>query len=493
MNTRSVLIAVGVVAAVALAPGIASAPALAAQAGAPKLAPVTISPERRQMIGLRTAFVREEEIHDRIDTTGLVEPDERLQYYVQTRFPGWIRQVFANQTWQYVRKGEPLFTVYSPDLVSAENEYLVALDERSRVAASTVPDVAVGAESMVKSALERLRLFGVSPREIKRLERERSVRDAVEIDSPATGYISDRAALPNLYADPATRLFTITSLEQVWVYAAVFQDKLGEVHPGDPVDVTVDSYPGRNFPGRVDYVWPALDAATRTARVRCVFSNPRGALKLGMYVRIVLEPNLGRAVVIPASGVLRTGTRNVAFIDRGDGVLDPVDVELGPQVGDRFVVRKGLAAGQRIVSSANFLIDSESQLQAAIGGYTPPPPGATQAANAAPETARTEITTDPSPPARGRNQITVSLKDPAGKPLVGAQVNVTFYMAAMPAMGMAAMRAEAQALDQSDGSYIATLDLASGGTWTVTITAEKAGKPLVRKQLNMSVAGPMSM
>jgi nitrogen fixation protein FixH len=207
----------------------------------------------------------------------------------------------------------------------------------------------------------------------------------------------------------------------------------------------------------------------------------------------VLEPNLGRAVVIPASGVLRTGTRNVAFIDRGDGVLDPVDVELGPQVGDRFVVRKGLAAGQRIVSSANFLIDSESQLQAAIGGYTPPPPGATQAANAAPETARTEITTDPSPPARGRNQITVSLKDPAGKPLVGAQVNVTFYMAAMPAMGMAAMRAEAQALDQSDGSYIATLDLASGGTWTVTITAEKAGKPLVRKQLNMSVAGPMSM
>ena len=467
-------------------------------AQAPHLVAIDVPPERRQMIGLRIATVEQREVVDRIDATGTVEVDEQRQSYVQTRFPGWIRQVFVNQNWQPVRKGEPLFTIYSPDLVNAENEYLIALGESAQVKGSAVEGVAGGAATMVSAALERLRLFGVPEREINRLRRERTVRDAIEIDSPATGYIADRAALPNMYADPSTRLYTIANLGQVWVYAAVFQDRLGEIHPGDPVAVRVDSYPGRVFSGKVDYIWPSIDAATRTARVRCALANSDGALKLGMFVQVALAPRLGRALVIPASGVLQTGAHNIVFVDRGDGYLDPVEVELGPRVGDILIVRKGLDAGQRIVSSANFLIDSESQLQAAMGGYIPPPSGATRQAVAAESgasamNAALAMTTDPSPPARGKNLITVTLADTNGNPIGGATVQVIFYMAAMPSMGMAAIRAVATLADRGGGKYAGDLTLGGGGTYAVTISAEKDGSTIASKQLNLSVSGPMAM
>jgi RND family efflux transporter MFP subunit len=467
-------------------------------AQAPRLVPIDVPPERRQMIGLRLATAETREVVDRIDATGTVEVDEQRESYVQTRFPGWIRQVFVNQNWQPVRIGEPLFTIYSPDLVNAENEYLIALAESAQVKDSAVAGVAGGAATMVSAALERLRLFGVPAREINRLRRERTVRDAIEIDSPATGYIADRAALPNMFADPSTRLYTIANLSQVWVYAAVFQDRLGEIHPGDPVAVRVDSYPGRVFSGTVDYIWPAIDMATRTARVRCALANPDGLLKLGMFVQVALAPRLGRALVIPASGLLQTGAHNIVFIDRGDGYLDPAEVELGAHVGDRFIVRKGLRAGQRIVSSANFLIDSESQLQAAIGGYTPAAPGAAQQAVAADSgapaiNASLTMTTDPAPPARGKNTVRVTLAGAKGNPIAGAKVQVTFYMVAMPSMGMAAIRVSAALTDEGGGKYAGALTLVSGGTYAVTITAEKDGRTIANRQTNLSVSGPMAL
>jgi RND family efflux transporter MFP subunit len=338
-------------------------------------APIRITPERRQLIGLKFASVVRKDVSDHLDTTGNIESDERLQGYVQTRFAGWIEQVFANSTYQHVRRGQPLFTIYSPDLVSTENEYLLALDARKRVNKSSVEDVTTGASSLVDSAAERLKLWGVSLREIARLERERTVRRAVEIDSPMNGYIVERNALPNMYVQPDTRLFTITDLSKVWIYAAVFQDEIGKVHPGDPATVTVDTYPGTNFDGRVDFIQPQIDPMTRTARVRCEFNNPRGQLLPGMFAHVALDLPMGVQTVIPDTAVLRTGTHNVAFIDRGDGYLTPVEVELGSHIGDDFIVLKGLSPGQQIVSSANFLIDSESQLQAAAGAFVPPPPG----------------------------------------------------------------------------------------------------------------------
>jgi Cu(I)/Ag(I) efflux system membrane fusion protein/cobalt-zinc-cadmium efflux system membrane fusion protein len=461
------------------------------------LAPIRIAPERRQLIGLKFAIVVRKDVSDRLDTTGNIETDERLQGYVQTRFAGWIEQVFANSTYQYVRRGQPLFTIYSPDLVSTENEYLLAVDARKRVEGSSVADVATDASSLVDSAAQRLSLWGVSPREIARLKRERTVRRAVEIDSPMSGYITERNALPNMYVQPDTRLFTITDLSKVWIYAAVFQDEIGKVRPGDPATVTVDAYPGTNFDGRVGSIWPQIDPMTRTAKVRCEFNNPKGQLLPGMFAHVALDLAMGEQTVIPDTAVLRTGMHNVAFIDRGDGYLTPAEVELGPHVGDEFIVLKGLAPGQQIVSSANFLIDSESQLQAAAGAFAPSQPvaGANAAgpvAQPAPQ-ATIAFTSDPNPLVRGHNKVIVTLRDSKGAPISGGKVTVSFYMAAMPAMGMAAMRAQAIADDQGNGIYAANIELLSGGTWSLTIVASKGGNTIATRQMDVSASGSMAM
>jgi multidrug efflux pump subunit AcrA (membrane-fusion protein) len=472
------------------------APPIAYGAGS-QLVPIRITPERRQLIGLKFATVVRKEVKDRLETTGNVEPDERLQGYVQTRFTGWIERVFANSTYQYVRRGQPLFTIYSPDLVSTENEYLLALDARRPVSDSSVADVATDASSLVDSAADRLKLWGVSPREIARLERERTVQYAVAIDSPMSGYIVERNALPNLYVQPDTRLFTITDLSKVWIYAAVFQDEIGKVRPGDAATVTLDAYPGANFDGRVNFIQPQIDPMTRTARVRCEFNNLKGQLLPGMFAHVALDLPMGEQTVIPDTAVLRTGTHNLAFIDRGDGYLTPAEVELGPHVGDQFIVLKGLKPGEQIVSSANFLIDSESQLQAAAGAFVPPPPGVGanavgQASEAIPQ-ASIAFTSDPNPLVRGHNKVIVTLRDSKGAPISGAQVAVSFYMAAMPAMGMAAMHAQGTADDQGNGTYAANIDLPSGGTWSLAITASKGGHPIATKQMDVSASGSMSM
>ncbi len=461
------------------------------------LAPIRIAPERRQLIGLKFATVVRKDVSDRLEATGNIETDERLQGSVQTRFAGWIEQVFANSTYQYVRRGQPLFTIYSPDLVSTENEYLLAVDARERVKDSSVADVTADASSLVDSAAERLRLWGVSPREIARLERERTVRRAVEIDSPMSGYIIERNALPNMYVQPDTRLFTITDLSKVWIYAAVFQDEIGKIRPGDPATVTVDAYPGTNFDGRVDFIQPQIDPMTRTAKVRCEFNNPQGRLLPGMFAHVALDLPMGDQTVIPDTAVLRTGTHNIAFIDRGDGYLTPAEVELGAHAGDEFIVLKGLAPGQQIVSSANFLIDSESQLQAAAGAFAPVAPGvganATGQATEAIPQASIAFTSDPNPLVRGRNKVIVTLRDSKAAPISGAQVTVSFYMAAMPAMGMAAMRAQAVADDQGNGIYAANIELLSGGTWSLTIVASKGGRTVATRQMDVSASGSMAM
>jgi RND family efflux transporter MFP subunit len=462
-----------------------------------RLVPIRITPERRQLIGLKFATVVRKDVSDRLETTGNIEADERLQGYVQTRFAGWIERVFANSTYQHVRRGQPLFTIYSPDLVSTEDEYLLAIDARKRASNSSVTDVTAYASSLVDSAAERLKLWGVSPREIARLERERTIRRAVEIDSPMSGYIVERNALPNMYVQPDTRLFTITDLSKVWVYAAVFQDEIGKVRPGDPVAVTVDAYPGTNFDGRVDLIQPQIDPMTRTAKVRCEFNNPKGQLFPGMFAHVALDLPMGKQTVIPDTAVLRTGTHNVAFIDRGDGYLTPAEVELGPHIGDAFIVLKGLTAGERIVSSANFLIDSESQLQAAAAAFVPLPAGvdanaAGQEAEPTPQ-ASVEFTSDPNPLVRGHNKVIVTLRDFKGAPISSARVTVTFYMAAMPAMAMTAMRAQSTADDQGNGIYAASIELPSGGTWSLTIVASKDGRPIATKQLEVSASGSMAM
>jgi Cu(I)/Ag(I) efflux system membrane fusion protein/cobalt-zinc-cadmium efflux system membrane fusion protein len=202
----------------------------------------------------------------------------------------------------------------------------------------------------------------------------------------------------------------------------------------------VDTYPGRKFDGHVNFIYPQVDMTTRTARVRVIFPNPGLKLMPGMFVNAVLQVRAGTQLVIPASGVLQSGTRQVVFVNRGDGYLEPREVELGARAGEDFIVLKGLKEGEEIVTSANFLIDSESQLQAALGSFVPPPPGAGSAGAMNGPQVNVELSTDPAPPRKGSNTIRVKLADASGAPISGAEVSVTFFMPAMPTKGMVFMK-----------------------------------------------------
>ena len=458
------------------------------------LAPVQLSAQRMQSIGVQIGEVKYQPVNDEIRFYGNVQADERRLAYVQTRFAGWIRKLYADATGDFVRKGQPLFTIYSPDLVTTEQEYLIAKKNQADLKQSSVTGVASGAASLLSAAKDRLLQWEISSSEIATLDIEGKVITDLTINSPVSGYITEKNALPNMYVQPEMHLYTVSDLSDVWVLAQVFQNDAGKIKPGDRAEVTVDAYPGRVFAGRVDYLLPQVDITTRTLPVRLVIPNPGLKLRPGMYVNVRLKLPFGKQLLVPGSAVFHSGTRNLVFAYRGDGNIEPREVELGSRVGDQQIVAKGIRAGEQIVVSANFLIDSEAQLQAAAGAFTPPPPGAGAAAamNApAQAQANVELTTDPSPPHKGSNTVRVKLTSSDGKPITGAQVTVTFFMPAMQEMGMAAMKTVVRASDKGGGMYEGSGDLGSGGTWQVTVTATQNGQAIVSKHLTLNATGGM--
>lgn len=455
------------------------------------LVPIQISPQRLQSIGVKTGVVERKAVEDEIRATGNVAVDETRLAYVQVRFSGYIQKVFVDATYKYVRKGQALCTIYSPDLVATEREYLVAKQNQQQVAQSPVPGVASSAASLLDASVGRLKQWGVSEKEIARLDATGEVQQELEVDSPTSGYVTERNALPSVAVQPDMRLYTIADLSTVWVQAQVFQEDLGRIKAGDPAALTVDTFPGRIFSGRVDFIYPRVDMDTRTANVRVVFSNPGLQLKPGMFVNVMLKVPMGEQLVIPARGILQSGTRQIAFVNRSDGYIEPREVQLGARVGNDFIVLKGLQPGEEVVTSANFLIDSESQLQAALGSFVPPPPGAGAASAMNASQVNADLSSDPTPPRKGGNVFRVKLTDASGSPVSGADVNVTFFMAAMPDMGMAAMRTSITLNDKGNGLYEGSGQLESGGTWQTTIVAKKNGQVIASKQLSVNATGGM--
>jgi RND family efflux transporter MFP subunit len=475
-------------------PIISSGPSVSAD-NEPTLAPVQLTPQRMQSIGVKLGTAQLKTVTNDIRVTGTVDVNERQLATVQLRFPGWIRKVFVDATYDYVRKGQPLFTIYSPDLVTTEQEYLLARKNQQQLKQSSVDGVATGADALVDAAKERLEQWEVPQSEIAKLESTGKPITDMTINSPVTGYITERNALPNMYVQPESKLYAVADLSTIWVYAQIFQTDIGRIKHGDTATVTVDSYPGKTFRGRVDFILPQVDMNTRTAKVRLVFPNPGLLLKPGMFVNVLLKAPAGKGITVPASAIFHSGTRNLVFVNKGEGNFEPREVDQGSRVGDEVVVTKGLKAGESLVISANFLIDSEAQLQAAADAYAPPPPGAGAAAamnrqEGAPQ-ANIELTTDPTPPRKGSNFFRVKVMDANGAPIAGVQVNVTFYMAAMPAMGMAAMKTSVDLSDKGGGMYEGKGDLGSGGTWQASLTARQNGTVIASKQLTVNATGGM--
>jgi len=329
----------------------------------------TVDPRRQQMIGVRTDAVSTRSLDRTISTIGRVELDERRIYYVHTKFGGWIGKVFVDYTWQHVRTGEPLFTVYSPDLVSTQEEYLLALKAQSTLGGHRLEEVSGGARSLLESARRRLLLWDITEDQIAKLGQTGEVQKELVIHSPAEGHVTFRDAFENMRIEPGTRIYTIADHSIVWVHVEVYEQDIALVQLGQRAAMTVESFPGRQFTGKVTYVEPHVMEQTRTLRVRLEFPNPDLTLKPGMYAEVKLHVPSATVLAVPESAVLRTGDRDIVFVDHGQGRLELRRVQIGRRAGDYYEVQRGLESGERIVVAGNFLIDAESKVQGVTANW----------------------------------------------------------------------------------------------------------------------------
>jgi RND family efflux transporter MFP subunit len=327
---------------------------------------VTISPQMQQLMGVRTTVVKRENVFRTIRTTGQVAADETRIAHVHVKVSGWIDKVYVDFVGQLVKKGQPLFTLYSPDLVATQEEYLIARRGENSLNSSPFAEVRQGANSLLRAARDRLKLWDISDAQIEKLERTGEVSRTMTFYSPVTGFVTDRKAYPQTSVTPDLELYTVANLSTVWVMADVYEYELPHLRVGQRAEIQLSYYPGKTWNGRIGYIYPTLDPQTRTAKVRIDLPNPGFTLKPQMFADVQLEVNYGNQIVVPQEAVLDSGERQTVFIVMGDGHFEPRAVKIGPQVDGKDVILSGLQPGETIVSSGNFLIDSESQLKNAM-------------------------------------------------------------------------------------------------------------------------------
>ncbi|MBI3610986.1 MAG: efflux RND transporter periplasmic adaptor subunit [Nitrospirae bacterium] len=328
-------------------------------------AAVMVSPARRQLIGVKTEQVKEQTLETVIRTVGTVDYDERRIRQINLRVSGWITDLLVDYTGKYVKKGDPLFTLYSPDLVSTQGEYLLAKRTLERVTASPVAHIRTGAEAQVASARNRLLLWNLTEEQIAELEERGKPQMEITQYSPIDGVVTKKMVLQGMYVTPEINLYEMADLSTVWVSADIYEYEVSSVKLGQEAAVTLTSYPGEEFRGRVIYLYPYLNSETRTVKVRMEFSNPQGRFKPGMYGHVEMKAKDEKKLAIPQEAVLDSGTRKLVFVDKGQGMYEPREVKLGNKAGQLYPVLEGLTAGETVVTSATFLIDSESKLMAA--------------------------------------------------------------------------------------------------------------------------------
>ena len=334
-----------------------------AQPSVSGLATVGIDPQRQQLIGLRTALVQEGPVGGSWRTVGRVAVDETRVHHVALKFSGFIEQVFVDYVGKPVRAGEPLFSIYSPDVLSAEEEYLLALRTRDALGAGS----ARAGVDLVAAARERLKLWDIPESEIRRLERTGKSQRTVTLYTPMSGVVTKKDVVMGHRVAEGDMPYEITDLSQLWVLADAYESDLGRVKLGTAATLTLQAFPNREFPGKVIFIDPILDPKTRTAKVRLAFPNPTGELKPEMFGEVTLRTPARKGLSIPTDAIIDSGTRKVVFVSLGEGKFRPQEVKIGASDGERSEVLEGLKAGDQVVTRANFLVDSESRLRASLG------------------------------------------------------------------------------------------------------------------------------
>ncbi|MGK5087353.1 efflux RND transporter periplasmic adaptor subunit [Bdellovibrionota bacterium FG-2] len=316
--------------------------------------PIDVPAEQQSRMGIKLAAAEKKPIKQTIRTVGNVTADQTKEAHVHTRINGWVDQIYADYVGKPVKKGQPLFELYSPDLVSTQEEYLVARKQGG------------AGREIAKAALERLKLWDVPQSEVDRLVKSGKSKRSVTFTSSVGGYIISKNAIRGMYITPEMELYHIADLAEVWVIATLYEYDISTIAVGDEANVQLSYDSAKTFSGKINYIYPEVDVETRTAKARIVIPNPKQILKPGMFTNVEIKKDLGEAVVVPDDSVIDTGTRKVVFVKSGPTRFEPREVKVGPRTDGSFAVLSGLNTGEQVVTSAHFLIDSESKFQAAL-------------------------------------------------------------------------------------------------------------------------------
>ncbi len=441
---------------------------------------VEIDTRRQQLIGVRIVPVTRGTVASAVRAPGVVRYDETRQTNVNVKIDGWIRDLDVDFTGQTVRRGQRLFTLYSPELLATQNEFILALGNQEQAAASSLPNARQYADRLVDAARQRLRLWDLSPDEIASVEGSRQPLQTIAIVSPASGFVAEKQAVRGMRVVAGQTLYTIADLRAVWVEADVYEQDMSLIRTGQLATVTVDAYPGQAFTGRATYIYPDVNQQTRTAKVRFQFNNPGGRLKPGMFANVELRGDEREGLTVPTDAVLDAGLQQTVFVAEGDGVFTPRRVRVGRRLGETVEIVEGLREGEQVAAAATFFLDSESQLRAGLQNYQAPSsvpdrPASRQAL---------DITFRPlaDPPRTGDNTFEVSVRSQAGAAVADADVSVTLFMPAMPTMNMPAMRNETRLPAVGGGIYRGPGQVMMSGRWEATVTVTKDGQRVGSKQ-----------
>lgn len=318
---------------------------------------VQISSRLQQQYGVTIGTVEYRQLSFSLRNSAIIKYDETRLKDINIRFSGWIQRLYANYTGMMIYKGKPLFSIYSPELVSAEQEYLLVLNN----------PYSANNRELVHAAEQKLRLWNITDRQIEEIKKAGRAFDTLLFYAPFTGYVIEKHIVQGQHVDSGERLFRIADLSDVWAMIDVYENQIPFVHLGQRVSIEIQSLPGQVINGRIDYIYPYLDNDTRTVKARVVVPNPGYRIKPDMYGYAVIHDNIGKRLSVPSDAVMNTGTRQVVFVDMGDGYFEPRTVKLGEHVDNYYVVLSGLEPGDRVVTNPVFLIDAESNLNEASG------------------------------------------------------------------------------------------------------------------------------
>ena len=460
----------------------ASTAAPAASANEPvRRGEVNIDLRRQQLIGVRTVQVQRTSLAAAVATTGTIVADETRQADVNVRLDGWIRELFVNYTGQPVRRGDRLFTLYSPELLASTSELQLAIKNREQAASAAVPDAALYADQLVAAARRRLAVWDLSPEQIDSIERGGRPIDTITITAPANGIVTDKQAVAGMRVMAGQTLYRIADLSSVWVEADVYQQDMAFARVGQAATVTLDAYPNRRWSGRAIYVVPTVNEQSRTGRIRFEFANPGGLLKPGMFAHVELREGDRRGLTVPTNAVLDSGREQMVFVAEGEGRFTPRQVKVGRRLPEAVEILDGVKEGEQVAASATFFLDSESQLRAGLQNYEAPAPDRAPAPISTPALNIT-FQAQPDPPRTGENTFEVRVSATDGQPLTDADVSVQLFMPAMPTMNMPAMQNETKLTHAGNGVYRGPGQVMIAGRWDVTVTVMRGGQRAGSKQ-----------